>query len=117
VPLTVDRRETADPGGAGYVVVSSPMGITGAEPHDWPEPVNWVTTAPGLMGIFEMLRNRLQFRGAWQVDVYAKDPTGRPLGRVHTERAKDRYTAAGRVAALADQIHAGEFPNPSAPPS
>jgi hypothetical protein len=115
VPLTVDRREATDPNGTAFVVLSVPMGTTGAEPQDWPEPVNWVTMAPGLIGIFELLRNRLQFRGAWQVDVYARNSAGRPLGRVHTERARDRYAAAARVAEISEQIHAGDFPDSTAP--
>jgi hypothetical protein len=76
-----------------FFVLSVPMGTTGAEPQDWPEPVNWVTTAPGLIGVLELLRNRLQFRGALQVNVCARDSTGRPLGRVHTEPARYRYEA------------------------
>jgi hypothetical protein len=102
-----DRRHVVAPSGHEYMVVATPMGVSGLEPQDWPEPVMWVSTAPGLIGIVDWFRHRFQFHGRWRVDVYARDPQGHGQGRVLTEEARNRLGAGDLVAQLADQLQAG----------
>jgi hypothetical protein len=69
----------------------------------------WVTTAPGWIGIFDWLRNRLQFHGRWRVDVYARDAQGQGQGCVLSSQAANRQAAGDLVAQLAGRLETGDL--------
>ena len=106
VPSIVDRRVVA-PSGEEYRVVAMPIGDSDPLGRDWPEPVTWMSTAPGWIGIVDGLRHRVMFRGRWRVDVYTCDDGGTWHGPVSSEQARNRSAASERVAVLSGQLQAG----------
>jgi hypothetical protein len=110
VPLIEDRRFVTTPDGRELLVICAPKGALDLGPdQDWPEPLNWVTVWPGVLGIAGWFRNRFVFHSTWQVDVWQRGGRGQQHARLSTEDVPGKYAAADRVKALAAEL-AGTSP-------
>jgi hypothetical protein len=95
-------RPVRDPSGIPYEVLASPRGdLLVRIPESGP--LNWLTTAPGWLGLLSLLINLVVFRGRWQVFA-------RPLGSTEILGASivRRRDVDGVMSQLAAEITAGQ---------
>lgn len=99
-------RTVRDPAGIPYEVLASPRGdLLVGIPEGGPQ--NWLTTAPGWLGLLSLLLNVIVFRGRWQVFV-------RPLGTSKSLRATvvRRHDVDDVMNQMATDIAAGQLRGP-----